>query len=214
MKPIQKRRRRDSISSQFDKLNQIIFEELREKFPLADPRDPLMMPRKKTQPEEALIRILPMQSFVRDAKRTTPEEVIVLSSDEEDTVEPPRKQRKSSKQDSPKKAEKKTVHETISEKVKRRRSAKIPEGFLFYEESHEDEIYTVDKIIGKRSVWGKIQYRVLWKNWNIDAATWEPLKNLTECEKEIKEYEKQRAENLLNGKRRDKKGRFLPARSV
>ncbi|CAG5105279.1 Oidioi.mRNA.OKI2018_I69.chr1.g1985.t1.cds [Oikopleura dioica] len=214
MKPIQKRRRRDSIFSQFDELNQMICEELREKFPLSEPREPQMMPRKKTQPEEALTRTLPLQSFVSETKRTAPEEVIVLSSDEEDTVEPPRKQRKSSKQESPKKAEEKKVHETISEKVKRRRSAKIPEGFLFYEESHEDEIYTVEKIIGKRYVWGKIQYRVLWKNWNIDAATWEPLKNLTDCEKEIKEYEKERAENLLNGKRRDKKGRFLPARSV
>ncbi|CAG5105309.1 Oidioi.mRNA.OKI2018_I69.chr1.g2013.t1.cds [Oikopleura dioica] len=89
-------------------------------------------------------------------------------------------QRPPSNQKSPKKAEEKTVQESLVEKGE-----------------EEGEIYPVEKIIGRRNFRGTIQYAVLWENWSIDDATWEPLENLTECGEKIKEFEEKLAEIRL-----------------
>lgn len=54
-------------------------------------------------------------------------------------------------------------------------------------ESSEDE-YIVEKIIGKKVRKGKISYRVKWKGFSEDEATWEPAENCF-CKDLIEQYE-------------------------
>jgi hypothetical protein len=49
--------------------------------------------------------------------------------------------------------------------------------------------YEVDRILNSHKRHGKIQYLVLWKNYPINEATWEPESNLTNSYEAIKEYE-------------------------
>ena len=51
--------------------------------------------------------------------------------------------------------------------------------------------WEVEKIIGKQRLDdGTVEYRVLWKGWPVETATWEPLENLTCCDEKIQEFEK------------------------
>ncbi|XP_066993596.2 histone-lysine N-methyltransferase SUV39H2 [Anabrus simplex] len=52
-----------------------------------------------------------------------------------------------------------------------------------------DEVYEVEKIVDHHEFPDKkIHYFVKWKNWPSESNTWEPLENLTNCEKRLKEY--------------------------
>lgn len=62
----------------------------------------------------------------------------------------------------------------------------------------KDEEYEVESIIGKRrkknsgnalpSCLGSVEYRVLWKGWSKDQATWEPEENLENVQEMIDEF--------------------------
>ncbi len=62
----------------------------------------------------------------------------------------------------------------------------------------KNEEYEVESIIGKRrkknsgklifSSLGSVEYRVLWKGWSKDQATWEPEENLDNVQEMIDEF--------------------------
>ena len=97
--------------------------------------------------------------------------------------------------------------DTIS--PKRKRSAAVNPEFVNYdgdeEEACEEELaemqpaepmpeWEVEEIIDKRR-WGRgFQYKVIWKYWPRKSATWEPSRNLTNCDEKIEEFEKKIAE--------------------
>jgi len=90
---------------------------------------------------------------------------------------------------------------------KRRRSSNINPAFVNYD-GDQDEIYEeeparpaepmpeweVDEIIDKRRKGRGYQYKVIWKYWPRKSATWEPSRNLTNCDEKIQEFEKKLAE--------------------
>ena len=89
---------------------------------------------------------------------------------------------------------------------KRKRSAKISPEFDYTEEdelSDEEEPvkppvdmteWEVDEIIDKRRRGRGFQYKVIWKYWPRKSATWEPSRNLTNCDEKIQEFERKLAE--------------------
>jgi chromobox protein 1 len=46
------------------------------------------------------------------------------------------------------------------------------------EQQQTEDIYTVEKIMRKRIVRGKVEYLVKWEGYSIDQNTWEPVKNI------------------------------------
>ena len=53
----------------------------------------------------------------------------------------------------------------------------------------DEEEYEVEKVVGKRTRKGKLEYLVKWKGWdNPDDNTWEPIAHL-DCRELIDEYE-------------------------
>ena len=49
--------------------------------------------------------------------------------------------------------------------------------------------YAVEKIIGKRMVNDKIEYKIKWENYSMEESTWEPIENLTNSKKLVKEFD-------------------------
>ena len=62
------------------------------------------------------------------------------------------------------------------------------------------DIYEVEKIIGKRYVQGKIEYKVKWLGYKMTECTWEPEENLVNVRDLIEKFEnkKEKNENQLN----------------
>jgi hypothetical protein len=53
--------------------------------------------------------------------------------------------------------------------------------------------YEVERILGRRSVGGVVQYRVRWKGYRADDDTWEPSAHLSSAEALVQMYEAKRA---------------------
>ena len=49
--------------------------------------------------------------------------------------------------------------------------------------------YAVEKIIGKRMVNDEIQYKIKWENYPIEESSWEPIENLANSQKFVKEFD-------------------------
>ena len=57
------------------------------------------------------------------------------------------------------------------------------------ESSQEEPEFTVESIVEKRRVNGKLEYLIKWKGYSSDENTWEPKENLN-CPELLKEFEK------------------------
>lgn len=67
-----------------------------------------------------------------------------------------------------------------------------------HEKSHESQnsvtsskknIYIVEKILEKKKIDGAVRYLIQWKDYPIEAATWEPLRHLSSVKYMIKKFE-------------------------
>jgi len=57
----------------------------------------------------------------------------------------------------------------------------------------EGELFEVERILGKRTRNGKVEYLVHWKGFGPDEDSWEPVKNLRGCHSIIKQFTKTRS---------------------
>lgn len=57
------------------------------------------------------------------------------------------------------------------------------------QESVDEEIYEVEKVVGKRIHQGKVEYLLKWKGYSSNDNTWEPEDSL-DCSELLQEYEK------------------------
>jgi Chromo (CHRromatin Organisation MOdifier) domain len=63
--------------------------------------------------------------------------------------------------------------------------------------SVKEELYSVEKVLGKKIMNGKVFYHIKWLNYSHAHNSWEPERNLEVCPELIEEYE---AEHLSEGK--------------
>lgn len=49
--------------------------------------------------------------------------------------------------------------------------------------------YEVEKILGKRTINGKIEYKVKWLNYPLEESTWEPIRNLENSREIVSKFE-------------------------
>ena len=66
----------------------------------------------------------------------------------------------------------------------------------------DNEEFEIEKILSKRKINNKIEYKVKWKFYPLNEASWEPIENLFKAKKAIQKYEKER---LKKKRKRTKK---------
>jgi hypothetical protein len=74
-----------------------------------------------------------------------------------------------------------------------------PQPPIFFPEINSEE-YEVETILDKRIVHKRPQYLVKWLGYPLHDATWEPLINLTNATRKVKEYESTRTSSLKEGR--------------
>ena len=52
-----------------------------------------------------------------------------------------------------------------------------------------EKFYNVEKILGRRKVNGKYEYKIKWEGYPISESTWEPMKNLETVRGLVEEYD-------------------------
>ena len=52
----------------------------------------------------------------------------------------------------------------------------------------EGEFYNIEKILDRRKVGGKFEYKIKWEGYPMSQSTWEPMKNLETAKDLVEEY--------------------------
>ena len=52
----------------------------------------------------------------------------------------------------------------------------------------EGEFYNIEKILDRRKVAGKFEYKIKWEGYPMSQSTWEPMKNLETAKDLVEEY--------------------------
>ena len=52
----------------------------------------------------------------------------------------------------------------------------------------EGEFYNIEKILDRRKVNGKFEYKIKWEGYPMSQSTWEPMKNLETAKELVEEY--------------------------
>ena len=60
----------------------------------------------------------------------------------------------------------------------------------------EGEFYNIEKILDRRKVNGKFEYKIKWEGYPMSQSTWEPMKNLETAKELVEEYN--RSHSFLN----------------
>ena len=53
----------------------------------------------------------------------------------------------------------------------------------------EGEFYNIEKILERRVVNGKFQYKIKWEGYPMSQCTWDPLKNLESVKELVEEFD-------------------------
>ena len=67
----------------------------------------------------------------------------------------------------------------------------------------EGEFYNIEKILDRRKVHGKYEYKIKWEGYSMNECTWEPMKNLESAKELVEEYN--RSHPISNGQKASKK---------
>ena len=70
---------------------------------------------------------------------------------------------------------------------------------------NEGDEYQVERVLGKRMLWGKTHYLIKWANWGNEHNVWYSIDDLPDCQDLIKEYEARLTMRSIPASRRSKK---------
>ncbi len=54
----------------------------------------------------------------------------------------------------------------------------------------EGEFYNIEKILDRRKINGKFEYKIKWEGYPMSQSTWEPMKNLDTAKELVDEYDR------------------------
>ena len=54
----------------------------------------------------------------------------------------------------------------------------------------EGEFYNIEKILDRRKINGKFEYKIKWEGYPMSQSTWEPMKNLESAKELVEEYDR------------------------
>ena len=55
----------------------------------------------------------------------------------------------------------------------------------------ESDFYNIEKILDRRKINGKLEYKIKWDGYPMNQSTWEPMENLITAKELVDEYDKQ-----------------------
>ena len=55
----------------------------------------------------------------------------------------------------------------------------------------ESDFYNIEKILDRRKINGKFEYKIKWEGYPMNQSTWEPMENLITAKELVDEYDKQ-----------------------
>ena len=75
----------------------------------------------------------------------------------------------------------------------------------------EGEYYNIEKILDRRKIGGKFEYKIKWEGYPMSQSTWEPMKNLETAKELVEEYNRthpiknvqKTSDSFINKKRKE-----------
>ena len=53
----------------------------------------------------------------------------------------------------------------------------------------ESDFYNIEKILDRRKINGKLEYKIKWEGYPMNQSTWEPMENLITAKELVDEYD-------------------------